>query len=290
MHQYLRQHPDIFMPERKEAHFFGTDLESPHFIRDQTDYLSLFAEAQNEKRIGEASVWYLYSHRAAQEIHDFNPEASIIVMLRNPVDMIYALHSQRLHSGNENIDDFSEALAAEEDRKKGLRIPRFASPIECLFYRETAKFSAQVERYLCLFGGNKVRVILYEDFRHNAAAAYRELCEFLNVDTNFMPEFCVVNANKRARSPRLRRWLNDPPSLARVASRALLSRSKRIELTTTLKELNTKNEPREPMNEYLRSTLRAEFAADIERLARLLNRDLSIWLNQRSDSFQAKAL
>lgn len=277
MHQYLRQHPDIFMPDRKEAHFFGTDLESPHFIRDQTDYLSLFAEAKNEKRIGEASVWYLFSQRAAQEIHTFNADASIIIMLRNPVDMIHALHSQRLHSGNEDLDDFNEALAAEEDRKNGLRIPRHASPIQGLFYRDTGKYSPQIARYLNIFAREKVHFIFYEDFRTDLSATYGNLCTFLGVDPNVDADFSVVNPNKGARSRRLRRWLNDPPQVARSAGRALLSHSKRIQLGSALRQLNTKIEPRRPMEANLKKALQAEFAADIARLEILLNRDLSVW-------------
>jgi len=125
MSDYLRQHPEIYMPQRKEPHFFGSDLDAPYpyFIRDKEQYFSLFAEAKDEKRVGEASVWYLYSKRAAFEIKEFCPTASIIIMLRNPVDMIYSLHSQRLFTGNEDIPDFEEALEAEEDRKRGLRIP-----------------------------------------------------------------------------------------------------------------------------------------------------------------------
>lgn len=114
MHIYLRQHPEIFMPEKKESHFFGSDLNSQYFIRDREKYLSLFSEAKDVKRIGEASVWYLYSKQAAYEIKEFSPSASIIIMLRNPVDMLYAQHSQFLYNGNENIASFEDALNAEK--------------------------------------------------------------------------------------------------------------------------------------------------------------------------------
>jgi len=60
MHTYLKQHPEIFMPEKKESHFFSTDLNSPMFVRDKKIYLSLFSGVKDEKRVGECSVWYLY--------------------------------------------------------------------------------------------------------------------------------------------------------------------------------------------------------------------------------------
>ena len=104
MNAYLGQHPEIFIAERKELHFFGTDLDfsSPRITQEQ--YLSCFSEVQNEKRVGETSVWYLYSKQAAVEIKKFCPSANIIIMLRNPVDMLYSQHSQFLYNGNERTN------------------------------------------------------------------------------------------------------------------------------------------------------------------------------------------
>ena len=116
LYRYLRQHPDVFMPEQKEPNFFGSDL-SYRFPRiSQARYLSCFAKAKGETRIGEATTIYLYSEKAAEEIKAFSPEAKIIIMLRNPVDVLYSYHSQQLYSGNEDIPDFEEALRAEVDR------------------------------------------------------------------------------------------------------------------------------------------------------------------------------
>ena len=127
--QYLSTHPDVFAPQRKEFNYFCDDL---HFnnvaglfhYRDTADYLSHFAGWEGQKRIGEASVWYLYSMRAAANIHRFSPDARIIVMIRNPAEMLHSLHSQLLENGDEDIVAFEAALSAEEDRKRGLRTPR----------------------------------------------------------------------------------------------------------------------------------------------------------------------
>lgn len=95
MNEYLRQHPNIFMSPIKDVNFFGSDLKFKfhNHKRDQNYYLSLFSEARHEKRLGEAFVWYLYSKQAAKEIKELNPLSIIIIMLRNPVDMLYSLHS-----------------------------------------------------------------------------------------------------------------------------------------------------------------------------------------------------
>src|SRR5881296_627147 len=58
LYSYLRQHPDVFLPDNKEPHFFNTDMNSGGAIRDESEYLALFASARDQARIGEASVYY----------------------------------------------------------------------------------------------------------------------------------------------------------------------------------------------------------------------------------------
>src|SRR5947207_13310329 len=113
MHQFLAQHPEVFLAP-KEVHFFGADLHLENDVQDLSTYLELFADAKNEFRVGEASVWYLYSRHAAKEIKQFSAGSRIIIQLRNPVDMVHSLHSQLLFSGVEDIQDFESALRAEE--------------------------------------------------------------------------------------------------------------------------------------------------------------------------------
>ena len=111
IYSFLKQHPEIYMPDFKEPHYFGSDLNKKKgvYIDTEEEYLSLFIESKNEIFIGEASTYYLYSNLAPMEIFKFNPDSKIIIALRNPIDLIYSLHSQYFFSGNENVLDF-EAL------------------------------------------------------------------------------------------------------------------------------------------------------------------------------------
>lgn len=277
LYTYLRQHPEIFMPERKESHFFGTDLHSPLFIREKEQYLLLFSGAGDEKRIGESSVWYLYSKKAASEIREFSPCADIIIMLRNPVDMLYSQHSQFLYNGNEDIACFEEALDAEEDRKHGLRVPPGVHFVESLFYRKTVKYTEQVRRYFDIFGREHVHIIIYDDFEGNVSGAYRECLRFLGVTEDFRPEFKIINSNKRVRSNALRNFLQNPPRIVKSFGRLFVSHSRHQKLLKDLTSFNKKYESRPPMDAGLRRKLQAEFAPEVERLSGLLKRDLSHW-------------
>ncbi len=65
--------------------------------------MALFADAGEAKRIGEASTRYLYSKDAPRLIADTQPNAYVVAILRNPVDMIASLHAHKLAGGTEDL-------------------------------------------------------------------------------------------------------------------------------------------------------------------------------------------
>ena len=289
LHEYLQRHPDVFMPFYKEPHYFGSDLEGSRFrqFRGQTErYLKLFRDARGEKRIGESSPWYLFSQRAAEEIHAYDPQAKIIIMLRNPVDMMYSMWSQFRYSGNEQIETFEEALAAEPERRRGQRIRRAAHCISGLFYRDMARFCEQVPRYFELFGRDNVKVVIFDDFKSDTAAVYRDILEFLDIDSDFQTTFDIVNPNKEVRLEWLQKLIvSSGFSLMLLKDRltylatthSLLPFSYRTRTVKGVIAAYTKYERRSPLTADLRQRLARDFQSDIDNLSDLLGRDLSHW-------------
>ncbi len=284
MYEYLRRHPSLFLPEQKELRFFGTDLD----IRDRAarpldEFLSYFAAAVPNQRVGTAYVWYLYSRTAATEIGRFAPEGRIIVMLRQPADMLYSLHSEHLSNGNENISNFEEALAAEGDRRAGRRIPPHAHLPQGLLYSEIPKYTEQLKRYFGVFGRDHVHVILYDDFAGDTATAYRETLHFLEVPEDFAPPFEVINPNKRVRSEGARHFLARPPELPRRIIKAALPPPVRRAMYEGAKRLNMTSPPRVPLSGATRERLNSLFRSEVDRLGDLLGRDLRHWVQTDSD-------
>lgn len=91
---FLRQHRKIFICDPMEPNFFcpswcRADGPPSHFFRrTEEQYLSLFGRAAPGQLCGEASAVYLYSPEAAQRIHDFNPDARIVMVFREPVEFL----------------------------------------------------------------------------------------------------------------------------------------------------------------------------------------------------------
>src|SRR6185436_3306607 len=121
LYEYLRVHPQIFMSVPKEPMYFGADLTPRYRRMTEDEYLALFRDARPNQHAGEASPWYLYSTSAAAEINDFALDGRVIIMLRNPVDVMYSQHSQLVFNQREDLADFGAALDAEPDRLAGHR-------------------------------------------------------------------------------------------------------------------------------------------------------------------------
>jgi hypothetical protein len=289
MTEYLRRHPDVFMPV-KELHFFGSDLSfkppmanfhtHPRSPEETDKYLDFFESSGNVKRVGESSVFYLYSTKAARELKEMSPSAKIIIMLRNPVDMLYSLHSQYLYDGNEDIAEFDQALQAEEARKKGMKIPPSAHFPAGLYYTEVVRYAEQVERYLDAFGGTDVKVIIFDDFNLDTAGVYRELLDFLGLNGAFQPSFEIINPNKKVRSKVLAGFLKTPPDPLKQVGVRIFLRGAHRSLKRGLQDLNTRVTQRPAMDTQLRQALVRRFSPEVRRLGRLLHRDLTIWLGE----------
>jgi len=287
MAEYLSSHPAIYMPT-KDMHFFGADLQFGRrfYRRDLQAYLAEYSRWNGQGRAGDASVWYLFSRTAAGEIKAFNSDSSIIIMLREPVEMLYSLYHQLRYDANEHLPTFEAALAAENDRQAGQRLCRGAYFSQGLAYRGIARYTEQVRRYFDTFGRDRVRVVTYDELAASAHETYRGTLEFLGVDTTHQPEsFRVINGNKSVRSRMLRGILTDPClrssaiSAARRMGRRAFILLRRME--ARLWALNTRWTKRPPLDPRLRAQLEKEFAPEVERLSILLGRDLTYWSQEQ---------
>lgn len=282
LYAYLRDHPNIFMPRVKEPHFFATDLKPYPIIQTPEAYAGLFAErSPAQVAAGEASVYYLRSTAAIPNIRAFNPDARIIAMFRNPVDMVHALHAQLLYVSEEPVADFEAAWRLQARRAQGLDLPRRSRGSFLLQYREFGKFGTQVERLLATFPADQVKLIVYEDFAASPERVYDEVIRFLGLPHDDRTEFPKINDSKRARVPWLRDFLRKPPPLLHHTVRGLKRAVGAGPVEAVKRALVTRNtvkEARGPLSAAFRAELVEEFRDEVMLLSRLLGRDLSYWL------------
>ncbi len=283
LHQFLGQHPQIFMSGIKEPHFFCQDFhqESDRYygkhlffdFREENAYLQLFANANAEKLAGESSVNYLYSQVAAEKIHQFNPEAKIIIVLREPAKFLYSLHSHYVKFTEENEPDFLTALALETERKQEkYTSPRVISP-SYLYYSQRVQYYQQVKRYYDRFNPDQIKVVIFEDFKSENERIYREILEFLGVEPSFTPEYEAVNVNKEVKFKAINNLVNNP--LIKNISKNLLSQEfNEFVRDNIVERLLWHQAPKATMPEEIKTKLRQQYQPQVVQISELLGVDL----------------
>ena len=288
--RYLADNPQVCFSRPKEPHYFS--LFAPHASLDdlETAYLARYFSHYREshKAIGEGSVSYLYSPYAIQRILRVNPQAKFIAILRNPLDMLASYHLRMRFTVMEDVEDFATAWSLQEVRARGERIPKHCLDPHLLLYREVASFGLQVERLYQLVGRDRSLVLLFDDLVRDPLAVYRQVLTFIGVEYDGRTRF-----QRKLESHIYRyRWLQQL-LYAPLASKApvvdtlhLIWRMNQKKATgrkswlERLARWNTIKMRPAPLDPDVKRMLRDTFAADVNKLSNLLQRDLSHWLTE----------
>jgi len=289
LYNYLRKHPEIYMSPVKEPHYFCKDFHSEcdNFFnnsvfvkfpyRTEKEYLSLFRNAKNEIVIGEASATYLYSKVTTKEIYEFNPDAKIIMIFREPVDFLHSLHALFCRNLSENICDFKEALKAEKTRRTGKNIPRYIKTPSFLYYSEWIKYSNQIKRYYKYFPEEQVKVIIFDDMKRDTYKVYRDILDFLAVNPNFRPEFKKYNTNSAVYSKKLGKIIKEisyspmrkfvPKPLRKIVWNYIIS---------PINKLNLRKVRHPPLDPDYKRELMKQFKQEVIKFSNIIGRDLTL--------------
>jgi hypothetical protein len=191
----LKRHPQIFLPEVKEPKYLASDLYSRFAVKRESvkplhtleGYLELFAAATPEQLVGEASPQYLRSRVAAARIAELRPDARIVAILREPASFVRSFHMQMVASHVETEGDLRRAIALEEPRSRGTRIPRGCHHPQALQYSDHVRYVEQLRRFHAVFPREQVLVLIYDDFRKDNLATLRQVLRFLGVQEDDAP-------------------------------------------------------------------------------------------------------
>jgi hypothetical protein len=283
LYHYLRQHPDVFMPEVKEPRFFAyvddppamvgpgdaASNEASGAVYTLDDYRALFPESVEAWAVGEASVNYLYSETAPARIHDHLPEVQLIAVLRNPIERAYSHYLHLLRAGREPLRSFRAALEAEEKRRR-------EGWEWSWHYTRMGFYYQQLSRYLKHFDREQLSVYLFDEFRDDNLGVTRDIYRTLGVDDAFEPSDAITHAKTGVPiSDWFQSFILNPDHSLRRAARTVLPESIRTRGMKVLQNLNLSKPPIDPS---VRSMLADRFADDVRQLESLLDRDLSHWL------------
>ncbi len=294
----LRRHPQIFMPELKEPRFLAPDMVSRYGQprgpwkpnqrpRTLDQYLSLFAQADPEQVLGEASPEYLRSSVAARCIAELQPAARIVAILREPASFVRSLHLQLVSANVETQQDLRKALALEARRRQGKRIPRRCHHPQALLYCEHVRYVDQLRRFHEAFPLEQVLVLIYDDFRADNEATVHQVLRFLQVDDTLPVEVIQTKPVMAVRSLALHHLAGDArrarerPVAARplvwAANTLMPARLRRSESFRALWQRAVYKTP-PATDPQLMIELRHRFKGEVTAISEYLNRDLvSLW-------------
>ena len=269
LYHYLKKHPDIYFPEFKEPHFFGSDLIRRNGAYDLSlnQYYNLFKS--DKKIIGEASTFYIFSKNAAKEIYNFNSEAKIIIMLRDLVDLVYSLHSQFVFSGDEVVEDFEKALDLEQNRLNGIDIPNQTTVVNKLFYTNNIlDLPYNIKSFIDYFKKENIKFIFLDDIKNNPQKVYSETLDFLKIDPNIkISNFKVINKNKNYKLKFVRNFIKKySVGLGKMRSKFI---KKPLGIIKYIEFLNKKETDRIPISNDLKNNLTNKFSTintDIKKI------------------------
>lgn len=259
---YLRQHSQIYIPER-ELHFFDARGRfSDRWKRGVKWYERQFEDADPSDLCGEKTPTYSYLPSVPKRIHQVAPDVRILWILRNPADRSYSNYWHEVRKGTERLS-FEEAVKHEDERIK-----------ENIWkgYVRRSQYIEQVDRFLSYFDQDSMHFCLLKKMKESPVSVMEKITNFLGV-SNGKIDLQAVEKKKNItvlpRSTAVRCGVHDleeiMPSIGSMVAK--------IE-----SRLNRRSQPGYPeMSSAMRERLEHHFAPYNKQLEEKINIDLSTW-------------
>jgi hypothetical protein len=299
--EYLRKHPELYVPAGKEAPFFSHDSE---WNGGWSEYVRrYFARATEAERWGTVTPHYMYGslYEAAEpemlagvrrperlvpeRIASHSPEARLIAILREPVERAYShFRMERFREAERRtfdtaIDELLDPTQLERSRRQ---------PTEVTSYVTNGEYGRILTPYFELFGKDRILVCFASELAAEPATTFSSILRFLDVASDFQPSNLGQRYRVAGSRRRLRRLDLDRLERRVASSRHLrsawhaLPTGLRERVDRDFKELKYQADVRNrvverqtaaPLEE-VRERLRAHYASDRERLRMLIGCEL----------------
>ena len=262
LHHYLNQHTDVSMSSVKEPNFFSSkEVESLFYnskcIDDSNDYHKLFSKEQRQIR-GEASVSYLFYENVPKRIYDYNSEAKIIIMLREPIERAFShyLMDCRLGFCSEKLEDI---IANPQS------YPQYFQQ-----YLELGNYYSQIKRYQDIFGKEQLLVIFYEDFKTNTETVMNRVFSFLEIEQQEI-DLSIKNPFLSTSNTLISKLYKF--NIIRKGVKIIMP--ERLLSLIRSKYFSAKSKPM--LSKAIEQQLKVFYKSDVFQLEKLLNTDLAKW-------------
>lgn len=286
LHNILDEFPDICMSNPKEPFFFECEYDKGlDFYRQK-----YFAHYNGERVIGESRHRNLYLTYTAERIYRINPNAKLLISVRNPITRAY---SQWWHWYARGVEKLSFKEAVREDYRRiqngesiiGDNIERHCRKLEAegvtIFrtYLDSGYYFDQIDIYRQLFDEKSIKVIVFEDFVQDYKQAISDILDFLE-----LPDALSDNHTVKVKNEALEKSDFPQKSLIRRGFRRIndhiQSSGAPDNVKRVIADLNTRYhiaEKKPKMEPDIREWLYEHYLPYNRKMETYLNRDLSHW-------------
>lgn len=274
LHDILKKHPNIFLPERKEAHFF--DIEE-RYAKGISWWMETFFQGdKTNKKVGAFTPEYLYLENIPERIkHVLGANIKIIIVLRQPAKRAYSHYLMSKRRGFEKLS-FNDALLQESKR---LNEQTYYNSNH-FSYLDRGRYYKQVKRYIDVFGRKNIKVFIFEnDIITNKKRTIKNIQEFIQVPYFNLDDQKQSNQASEPKSKWIRNLIfNKNNPVKKLLSLLPLSDEVKFKLATKINSINQKPSKSDKLSQdEIKNLTHTHFIKDINQTEELLNIDLSIW-------------
>jgi hypothetical protein len=296
--EYLRRHPELYIPSGKEAPFFSHDTD---WNGGWSTYARrYFALAEDAQRWGTVTPHYMYGSLSSvddptllaeageperlipERIASHSPDARLIAILRDPVERAHShfrmevFREAETRTFAEAVDDLLTPEQLERSRRE---------LAETTAYVTNGEYGRILAPYYELFGEERMLVCFTSDLSKAPADTVARVLRFLEVDSGFEPpnlgqRYRVAGSRRRLRRLDLNRLERRVASNRRLRSawhalpsalRGRIDRDfKELKYQTDVRNRVVDRRPEAPYANDVEERLRRHYASDRERLAALM--------------------
>jgi hypothetical protein len=245
--QCLREHPDIYMPQ-KEAHYFDRE-----FSKGLQWYLdTYFQEWENQKAIGEKTATYLHTKEASKRIYETNPDMKLVCSIRDPVERLCShytmIHKKQVNHETINKIDFKTDFVQRS-----------------LYYN-------QLKPFLDKFPLDRIQIVFYEDKNENPEKFIQGIYSFLEVNNRFEPPSARIQTKQGRLEHQSGIWYK--------ASRIMLHNKSPLIIKKIYSNLRQQEQKIE-LSDKDYTELAQYFKEDILNLEKLLGKKMTNWRSRQ---------
>ncbi|MBI1184019.1 hypothetical protein GC194_07100 [bacterium] len=283
LYEYIKGHPQIFLPEKKESRFFASEKLVNTLGYNKTsvfqwaDFVAQYSKAtEQHKAIGDfGNLYMIFPELAIANIKKYlGSQVKVVFIIRNPVKRAYSAYQMARRNFYED-QSFEQGLALETQRLEEAYVP-----CDIIAYKKMGLYYAPIKQFMEHF---KVHVMVLEELNAHPRKELRKLFDFLELTEHYAINIEAAH-NRGGTVPatkvnifrfqkflkKLKPYLGFIPGLSTLSEKTVKSLAGNLAQKT--------NTAAEPLSPELEARLKEEFRSNVQNLSELLQKDLgSLW-------------